>query len=426
MGLKRFIYRRCEDFLDLLGVPLLSPVNYEPQRPPRIALYAASIVGLGHVARICRIAQEIRRRRPELDLLLLTDTAPDILYQLAPGLSFIHLPKYQLTKSEAEPFAERPADIGLSKQQLRDLRANLILTTLHSFQPSVFLCDTLPHGKRDELLPALRFLETSRHKCRRILLLRDIPCTPAEPSKVNTLLTPTAKHHAYYDRILIAGDRTFYNVEEKLGWSPEMTQKTRYIGYVVPASDIPAHEHNAERRIVASFGGGWEGSDLAAPVVEAFQRLRRESPHLLKLYLSTGPSITSDVLTKVDSAAAGLNGEFVRRTFDPEFPQRLAEADLAILQGGSTIFQILDSDIPILLYARDFKIQEQAERCERVASYQGVDLIQREDFVQPDRLAQHMALALERPRQRRDTGLHFDGLGNAADEVIDAAMGSAV
>lgn len=420
MGLKRFLHRRCEGLLDQFGIPCLSPSNFAGSSRPRVAFYAASIVGLGHVARVCRIASEIRRQRPDVDLLLLTDTAPDVIDRLAPGLPFVHLPNYALRQTAQSQFSESAAGMGLSKQQLRDLRANVILSTIYSFQPSVFLCDTLPHGKRDELLPTLRHLGSARPRCRRILLLRDIPCTPDEPLKVNAHLSPVARHHGFYDRILIAGDRSFYNVEEKLGWPAAMVAKSRYIGYVVPAPEAPTAERNGMRQIVASFGGGWEGADLAAPVVEAFQRLRRDAVLDFRLYLSTGPAVNRPALAEMERAATGLNGEFTRRTFDAEFPERLARADLAILQGGSTVFQILDSDIPILLYARDFKIQEQAERCERVAAFDGVELIQREDFQAPEVLAQRMASALERPRVKRQTGLGFQGLGNAAEEVVTA------
>ena len=53
---------------------------------------------------------------------------------------------------------------------------------------------------------------------------------------------------------------------------------------------------------------------------------------------------------------------------------------MAILLAGSTIFQILDTAIPTLLYSREYKSAEQQPRAERLANFEGVRRLTREEM----------------------------------------------
>jgi predicted glycosyltransferase len=92
----------------------------------------------------------------------------------------------------------------------------------------------------------------------------------------------------------------------------------------------------------------------------------------------------------------------------------LAQADLAVLQAGSTPFQLLGSDAPILLTARDFKSREQAERARRLAALPGVRLLPNDDPAWDDPL-DWLGWGLERSRDPRPITLNLNGIANAAD-----------
>lgn len=427
--LSEHLIRPAVRLVERLGGLVLPPGSESGPVGNRVVMYSSSIVGLGHTARVCRIAEALLRARPETDVLIISDSGADVLDRLAPNAAHLRLPTYQLESGEAGRHEERAGNLSLPKRELRNIRAGLITAALHGFRPSVFVADTLPHGKRDELLPALRTFSPSGRGCRRVLLVRDIPCTADEPSKVNLNDRAHARHLGLYDRILVAGDRTFFDVEQELAWPEWLGRRTRYIGYVIPqaarrpdvatapAKGVPGHP----TRIVVSFGGGWESDAASLPILDAFRTLRDEVGHGLHLYLALGPSASPDTRDRVLGRASDLvdAGAVEIHDFDEHFPERLANADLAILQGGSTVFQVLDGDLPILIYARDWKTREQEERIRRVTSFPGIALLAREDLEDPRRLATRLGAILSAERPKRATGISFDGLENAVSSIVE-------
>jgi predicted glycosyltransferase len=100
------------------------------------------------------------------------------------------------------------------------------------------------------------------------------------------------------------------------------------------------------------------------------------------------------------------------------FTEHLSRCDLAILQAGSTPFQILESDVPILLYSRDYSTQEQQVRAERLESFPGIGRLAPADM-EPETLAGRIRDALAQPRTPRQTGFGFDGAATAARTIVE-------
>jgi len=401
-----------------LGLPMLTSPPHD--KGERVILYSSSVVGLGHTARICRLAMEIKRQRPTASVLLISDCKPEVIRGLAPDVAFMKLPHYEFAGGGSGGFREVPAQLSISKQALRDLRANVILATVVGFQPTALLFDTMPHGKRDELLPTLKFLQAQGIPPRRLLMMRDIPAPPAEDAKINASKGERgALSHEYYDRILIAGDPAFFPAGTELQWPADLQRKASYVGYIIPVIEPPAMRRSG-REIVVSFGGGWECRELALPIVAAWRQLRTVMPDL-RLYLSTGPAASTLDLEAIASAAGEDRTYLELHQFDGAFGERLMAADVALLQAGSTLFQILNTDIPTLVYARDWKSTEQQERAQRAARFPGISLLKRADFDAVATLTERLRAALEGPRVRRETGIKLDGLREAARAVLGEA-----
>lgn len=104
--------------------------------------------------------------------------------------------------------------------------------------------------------------------------------------------------------------------------------------------------------------------------------------------------------------------------FSAKFPDILSTADVAILQAGSTPLQILDSDIPIIVYVRDFKNKEQMVRANLLAKYDGVIVLDKEKL-HPEYISGVIAKFLSAPLlKKRETRLNFNGIENATRFLI--------
>lgn len=388
----------------------------------RILFYCASNIGMGPFGLASRLATRIKTLEPEVSILMASDMPGEAAAGL-PDVAWMRLPKFQFDCQEN--FTEKPQFLKMQNGELQKMRANLLQTAVVSFQPDVLVMVTNPHGKRDEMLPALKRIRKASRPCRTVLVMRDIPATPEEKFKLKGARAEMIRHGQHYDRILISGDADFFKAEEAYQWPPEIQHKFRYAGFAVPEKNqisrldvcagLPGLDPE-KKWVVCAFGGGWESDTLAPDVLEGFKQYAEKAIEPCQLTLFTGAALPENAFQQLENDAKGIPGAFIRR-FDPIFPALLHHADLAILQAGSTPMQILESDIPILLSYRPYKSSEQEIRARRLACFPGIRLLE-PDMLKAPRWSQWIREALEKPRQVRHTGLSFNGIEVAASEIL--------
>lgn len=448
----------------------VQPVSFEDASALRVMLYCASNVGLGHLHRLTRIAAALRSELSQVDFLLVTDTQNLSAEEIDPDLAIVRLPEFEFREGS---FKNLASGVSLSKGQLRDLRANLILAAAISFRPHAVLMDTNPHGKRNELEPLLKHLAGLRSPPARILQLRDIPFPSEETSRMTGEAGRVTQDFGLYDEILVAGDRGFFDLAKEYGWPEKVAERLKYIGFVLPDYGMAAGEGGSgartgagaaapeasaperkpvpvarwegeggavdrgeargpaargpaarevktgakERHIVAAMGGGWELETFGRKAVEAFIHLFPGGGRGTRFTLMTGPAAGREEAARLAAEVKGRPDIRVER-YTREFDAMLRGCDLAILQAGSTAFQILETDIPILLYSRDFATREQAARAERLCRFPGIGRVEAVDL-NADALSRRIGEALNAPRIRRTSGLSLDGARNAARLLAD-------
>lgn len=377
---------------------------------PRVLAYCASNVGLGHYGRLVRVLGALKQARPELSILLATDAREQALSEAA-GIARLQLPGFAFTG--APEFKERPERLNIGNKQLQALRSAMLRAAAESFEPQLLLMDTNPHGKRDEALGMLKVLR-KHDRARVALMMRDIPCPPGESFKLNGATDKVLKHAAWYDRFLVAGDPGHFDLAEAYDWPKSLRKKLCYTGFVVP--DVAPAQPEAQRRIVASFGGGWLAEHEALRLLEAFERWAAHQQEPIGLTLVTGPAMSPEAFEALARRAAVLEGVEVAM-FLEDFPARLACADLAILQAGSTVFQILESDVPVVLIVRDYKSREQHARAECLARWPGVSVHEagEECTLNWDAI---LAGAASVTRTPRETGFGYDGVARASEACL--------
>lgn len=377
---------------------------------------------MGHLARLMRVLRALRERRPELDILLLTD-APDLSLPRSLSIATVQLPRFRFTNGD--DFKERPEFLSMPNRELRDLRARLILEAGRAFAPDLVLADTNPHGKRDELKPLLTAMRAQGHT-RTCLMMRDIPCPPDESFKLNGPVDRVRQHAALYDLMLIAGDRRFFDPVQAYGWPEDVARRVEVVGFVTPPVDTSTRQEALAAfpqlqpnhpLVVASFGGGWEIESTLEHLLQGLEAYRRAHGRPAQLVAVTGPACDDALLEGFRGQAREIGGVVIER-FLPDFPRLLAQADLAILQAGSTAFQLLETDIPILLTVRDYKSREQNERARRLAQLPSVWLVERdsEDWADAGRWFEWGLEAVHEPRR---LDWDFNGVANAAERVLE-------
>ena len=391
---------------------VIQPCTFDTNAAPRVLMYSASTVGLGHVMRLLRIASELRRRTPKPEILLVTDARDLEATQSCGELAVLRLPSYEFV----DDFTEVPHALEMSRKQLRHLRANLITSAVISFRPNVILMDAAPHGKRDELRPMLKHVSTWPERPTTILQLRDIPFVPDEyEGRTRGDFRRVMEHESHlYDHIFVAGDAGFFDLAATYHWPEHVQRKLAYLGFVTPRA--MGARTDDERLIVASCGGGWEVDSFGKDLLRAFQRV--EGDRNLALQLFTGPAATPATVEDLQSMASADNVTIMR--FSSLFSKALASCDLAILQAGSSIYQILESDIPVLLQTRAFSSQEQEIRAQLLSQHRGIERLPTAPSI--DVMTSAIKHMLDAPRVMRRTGYRYHGQERAADLIAHALL----
>ncbi len=394
----------------------LSPTPPRPEtNPPRLLLYCASNIGLGHLMRLLRVTRRLTELRSETKVLLITDRA-EAARAAGAKAELCELPAFEFV--EESGFGQRPAASDFPPARLREERARRIAAAAKAFAPHVVLMDTLPHGKLNELAPTLWRWARQRRPPVRVLQLRDIPFPPGESHRWTRPGHMPAAETALYDYVFLAGDVKFFDVSADAPWARALGDRFAYAGFVVPSLAARRREPD---HVVASFGGGWEAAWLTERVVGAFDRWKARRSGLGRLSIYTGPAIARSAFERLSRSLQARSDVRLTR-FAGDFEAELAACGLAILQAGSTPFQILESDIPMIVYHRDYSSREQQVRAERLAAWPGVRVIDR-PWLESQDVASLMSELTEHPPNPRRTGLDFGGVERVAAAIERLLVG---
>ncbi len=110
---------------------------------PRLVFYAVNGVGLGHVMRLLGIARQVRKLRPDAEILFLTSSeATHLIYRA--GFASVKMPSHSLAQEKL-----------LDEHTVQSLNHHAAQTAILAFDPHCLIVDCFPAGIQDELLPTL-------------------------------------------------------------------------------------------------------------------------------------------------------------------------------------------------------------------------------------------------------------------------------
>ena len=198
-------------------------------RAPRILLYSHDTFGLGHLRRSRALASAITQADPSASALILTGSPVAGRFTFPRRVDHVRLPG--VTKRADGTYASQT--IGMGIEEVTELRAGLIQTSVQQFDPDVLIVDKEPTGFRGELVPTLETMMRTR-RTKIVLGLRDVLDEP------DVLAAEWARKEAieatekFYDEIWVYGLRSVYDPTKGLPLSTAAQSRIHWTGYLAP------------------------------------------------------------------------------------------------------------------------------------------------------------------------------------------------
>ncbi|MBD2250096.1 glycosyltransferase family protein [Nostoc parmelioides] len=349
-------------------------------RKCRIALYSHDTMGLGHKRRNLLIAQTLGFSPLQTDILMISGIQDASNLPTPPGVDCLTLPA--LHKNIDGQYQARKLDLSL--QEIIALRSQVILATIKTFKPDIFIVDNVPRGAVRELDPTLEYLRREG-KTHCILGLRDILDEPASVRRDWKRAANEEAIQTYYDQVWVYGDRNIYDLAKEYHLQPKTAAKFRYTGYLDQRNrlkylnlDIVQSFKSlnlpSERLVLCLVGGGQDGAQLAETFAHA------ELPSGMNGIILTGPFMPREFRQKLHNYAAQRDNLRVLE-YLAEPTMLLHQAERVIAMGGyNTTCELLSFGKRSLILPRVKPRKEQLIRAERLKE---LGLI---DFLHPDKL----------------------------------------
>ncbi|MEO1621845.1 MAG: glycosyltransferase, partial [Cyanobacteria bacterium J06632_3] len=231
------------------------------------------------------------------------------------------------------------------------------------------------------------------------------------------------KIQSFYDRVLVVGMRSVFDVVQAYRLPLPVAHKVRYCGYIrKPASYGMSGDEvrsqlglgKADRLVLVTPGGGEDGHSLVHTYLQGIQQLNplskqhQEGPgHIYSLILS-GPEMPSELSHQLH-ALANTCAHVKIESFTREIFPYLKAADTIVSMGGyNTLTEILSLGKRAIVLPRTQPSKEQLIRASRFSKRDWVKML-RADQTTPAEMMQAVIYQLNR-REINTSEVDFGGL----------------
>jgi predicted glycosyltransferase len=337
------------------------------------------------------------------------------------GADFIKLPSVLQTGRWFDPAPFVSSGLALPFEELRALRADVLLGALRRFRPDLLYVDFLPAGVMGELAPSLRLLKQEGH-ARLVLGLRDIVNEGKQARRAWTRDGAYDLLDEVYDRVVVLGQPDVWDLVREVGLSSHAAARTRYVGYLRREPGARSAERvraelglHTGRLVLVTVGGGADGE----PVLRAMLEALRRSPGATDFdcLLVSGPFMPAARREALQDLAAGLPLARVVE-FVEDLPDYVAAADVVVSMAGyNTVCEILSFARPAVLVPRAEPSLEQTLRARALGQRGLVRMLHPADLTPAALLREVLDLLDDPSRLQPPAALNLEGLPNLLAEL---------
>ncbi len=334
----------------------------EPDHTFNILMYSHDTYGLGHIRRTMAIAEQLRNE--DTNILILTGSPIAGSLTFPRNVDYVRIPG-MIKKAKDEYF---PLTIRIDPRQAMEIRQSIIMATVTTFRPDLFIVDKEPQGLKKEVVPALEWIRANLKNTRTVLGLRDIMDDSV------TIRSDWVEKGVYatiedlYSEVWVYGEKDIYDVVAEYDIPDSVSEKLYFTGYIprkVP--DLEAIEQlrlslnimRNENLVTVTIGGGGDGFLVLDEYLKMLETMKAQSflPPFQSL-LVTGPFLSKDAKEAIMGRACQLGIHFFE--FFSDMETLIAASDMVVCMGGyNTICEVINSNTISLVIPRETPRKEQ-------------------------------------------------------------------
>jgi predicted glycosyltransferase len=317
----------------------------------RALLYVQHLLGIGHLARIHRIAAGLAAAGVRATIV---QGGADAGLDAPEGVDLVRLAPVRaaasdmaaLVHADGRPFSEADALA----------RRDHLIAAVRRLRPDILVVEAFPFGRRQMRFELIPLLEAARGLGVRVIAssIRDILQESRKPGRAEETRALVERH---FDLVLVHGDEALTPLSATFPLAGAIAARTRYTGLVGPQPPKTADRRHA---VVVSAGGGGVGLRLLEAAVAAAPLTPLAHEDWLVL---AGPNLPDADFARLSMRAAAMQGAAMQAAATegagprltvmrstPDLAARLAGAKLSISQAGyNTVADIMVAGCPAVL-----------------------------------------------------------------------------
>lgn len=343
-----------------------------------ILMYSHDTYGLGHIRRTMAIAEQLRK--DDTNILILTGSPIAGRLTFPKYVDYVRVPG-MIKKANDEYY---PLTIRIDPLQAMEIRQSIIMATVQTFLPDLFIVDKEPQGLKKEVLPALEWIKENLKDTKTVLGLRDIMDDAESVKKDWTKKNIYSTIEELYSEVWIYGQERVYNPVKEYEIPETVKKRVHFTGYI--PRKVP-HDHVAdelrlqlnvmknEDLVTVTTGGGGDGFHVLDSYLKMLERMRNQN--ILPPFQSvmvTGPFLFSKDKENVLSRAEELGIQAY--DFFTDMETLISASDIVVCMGGyNTLCEILSAKTMSLVIPRETPRKEQCIRAQAFHREQLIEFI---------------------------------------------------
>ncbi|THB77344.1 MAG: glycosyltransferase [Desulfobacteraceae bacterium] len=387
-----------------------------------ILMYSHDTYGLGHIRRTMAIAEQLREY--DTNILILTGSPIAGRLNFPKHVDYVRVPG-MIKKANDEYF---PLTIRIDARQAMEIRQSIIMATVTTFLPDLFIVDKEPQGLKREVMPALEWIKENLVQTKTILGLRDIMDDARlviEDWKEKDVYSTISE---LYDEVWVYGEEEIYNPVLEYDIPRTVQDKLHYTGYIhrrVPETHqveelrLGLNIMKNEQVVTVTTGGGGDGFLVLDSYLTMLEKMKAEMilPPFQSI-LVTGPFLSKDEKEVILERSQELGVHAYE--FFSNMETLISASDMVVCMGGyNTMCETLSLNTMSLVIPRETPRKEQYIRAKAFNQQNLVEFI-KWDQVDASTLKEKIMWMLEHKEKYMDAMDRFEmnGISNICRRIF--------